>query len=333
MSTLKKRQFAAPFICALIGYKSTLKAALADCLHSYFLNTKLFSRNQFLLRFYSLTNRLSGKPPINDIQSNADNDAYLAAISFCLREPIGRTKGILQDNSVFQSRIDSLRNSQHSSHVLTKHRDSMQILQRNNFLQLQNDLQHSRIISAFHFGDFVYGLNALMCLENPQNKRVLVSQDLASETYFDNIRTCFGDRAVLGSNHLIAANTDVLQLRKLLRSKLTTLTMFCDLPQRFGESTQVSFLARKAYFPKGPATLALATKAPLLPVITYRKKQKNFVKVFPLIVPEKLEGETLEQAVTRITQSLVNILEAYLEKYPQQWKYLRLLPDYFHNPT
>ncbi|MEQ9022748.1 MAG: hypothetical protein RLN82_08330, partial [Pseudomonadales bacterium] len=80
---------------------------------------------------------------------------------------------------------------------------------------------------------------------------------------------------------------------------------------------------------RGPATLALVNRVPILPVIVFKLDGRDRIFVEPQLEPLLEPGETLAVAVRRVTQSLVELLEKYLILDPTQWRYLKLLPRYF----
>ena len=91
----------------------------------------------------------------------------------------------------------------------------------------------------------------------------------------------------------------------------------------------MKFLDRIAWFPRGPATLAITSRTPLLPVINYLHQGINKIEMTQQIEPELLPGESFESAVARITQQLINYFEQYFVRFPEQWRYLQSLPTYF----
>jgi hypothetical protein len=286
-----------------------------------FLLSSPLGRHLYLKRQLALTN------------PGATLSIFLARHAFFLREPISITEKALVGNKLFLDDVEANRNRRQTSTELARLKSSIVVLNRAAYLDLQTSHSGPRIICTFHFGNFVYGLNALMCLEQPQRNRMLLSQEKASPGYFANISNCFGDRAVHCENQLLVKDTNTLQLCQLLRSKQSTLIMFCDLPQSYGEFTEVSFLNRRAFFPKGPAVLAFATRALLVPVISYTDNGRNIVHALPTISPRRRSNEDSKSASSRITQLLINVLEEYLIQFPEQWRYLQLLPSYFHKPN
>lgn len=89
-----------------------------------------------------------------------------------------------------------------------------------------------------------------------------------------------------------------------------------------GNGIEVEFFGERTTLPAGPATLALRTGAPLLPVAAYfagRKGHRATVRP-PLAVERR--GRFREDAA-RITQTLARELEVLIRVAPEQWHLLQ----------
>ncbi len=79
------------------------------------------------------------------------------------------------------------------------------------------------------------------------------------------------------------------------------------------------FFGKLAPFPTGPATLARATRAPLIPVFVLtddtRRRCRFFVEA-PIAVAHTRDRE---RDVGEATRALVSIYERYVRTYPEQW--------------
>ena len=271
--------------------------------------------------------------PHNGSPTNHFRQQALDLLSIYLREPLTTTSEILVKNVRFLDEIEHRRNTALTKTELQQWRSSIHIARSQDYREQAAHDEGSRIIASFHFGDFIYGLNALMCLEGPHRRRLVYSQAKGSDAYYHNMRHCFGGRALTHDAQLTAAEADPLGLAQSLRKGNCTLVMFCDLPPSYGETTAVEFLGREAWFPKGPALLALTTKTPLIPVINLKNRRQNHLRIVDAIEPFRRLDESLEAAVQRITQELIGLLEAYLRRQPEQWRYLQVMPIYFAKNT
>lgn len=256
-------------------------------------------------------------------------NAYLAALSRYLHEPQRAISSLLKTNCNYLREVDRFRNTRQFRHRLNKHLRSFQFSQQDGFRCIQHRFPGSRILVSYHFGDFIYGNNVLACHEAAQRQQYFLTQLPSTAAFISNMNHCFGEARFSRRIQITADSTTPAALVARLRSEPCTLLTFADLPPGFGEPTPLRFLGREAWFPKGPAVLALMANAPIVPVLNWRQGATNRVQIYPLISPKLRDGESLQQASSRITQNLVNILEAALLHNPWQWRYLSALPSYF----
>ncbi len=89
-----------------------------------------------------------------------------------------------------------------------------------------------------------------------------------------------------------------------------------------GGGVEVEFFGETTTLPSGPATLALRTGAPLLPVAVYFRNPEGYHGVVrpPLVVERQA---SLREDVTRITQALAGELEMFIRRAPEQWHLLQ----------
>ncbi len=274
----------------------------------------------------------SKQTPVTRLSQSAEQWRNLQLHAFFLREPRARTLQILGNNQKFLAQVERRRNSVLSPAALSKHQSQFYIPQLSAFKELVDYDRRSRIVATYHFGDFVYGLNELMCHEVAGRKRLLYSQERASSAYFHNVRLAFGARGVAADGQLTADQTSPLALLDSLRQGHCTLVMFCDLPQNFGATVAVKFLGRQARFPRGPALLAVTAGVPVLPVICYQHAGQHRVHFGKYLEASVTGSGSREVAVKRVAQSLCALLEEFLARFPAQWRYLRQLPGYFIEP-
>jgi len=79
------------------------------------------------------------------------------------------------------------------------------------------------------------------------------------------------------------------------------------------------FFGRPAPFPTSPATLARATRTPLIPVFIVARGDRRHCEFFveePIEVPHTRDREA---DVAEATQRLVRTYERYVARYPEQW--------------
>jgi KDO2-lipid IV(A) lauroyltransferase len=80
----------------------------------------------------------------------------------------------------------------------------------------------------------------------------------------------------------------------------------------------VQFFGRPCLFPQGPARIALATGAPLLPGFVIRRANNSFAGIIepPIPVPEK--GSRRERGLA-MTQAYARVVEEYIRRFPALW--------------
>ena len=86
-----------------------------------------------------------------------------------------------------------------------------------------------------------------------------------------------------------------------------------------GAHLMVEFFGRPAPFPMGPALLARATHAPLIPVFVIAdgdRRRCHFLVEDPIIVAHTRDRDA---DVAQATRQLVAIYERYVRRYPEQW--------------
>ena len=79
-----------------------------------------------------------------------------------------------------------------------------------------------------------------------------------------------------------------------------------------------SLLGEETTLPPGPATLALRTGAPLLPLASYYDGDDGYRVVIRPAIPVPAEG-TRNEKVRTMTQALASEMESLIRAAPQQW--------------
>lgn len=105
-------------------------------------------------------------------------------------------------------------------------------------------------------------------------------------------------------------------IRALRENRL--LIVPCDQWPKSG--VRVTFLGRPTISTRTPATLALRTGAPVLPVDLYRAGSEHRVTVHPPIEPESRRASA--DPVAAITQEVCRTLEGFIRAHPDQWLWM-----------
>jgi KDO2-lipid IV(A) lauroyltransferase len=144
---------------------------------------------------------------------------------------------------------------------------------------------------------------------------VAVAEKLANRKitdWFTDLRAGYGIEIVLASG-----GTEIMRkLEGALRdNKAVALLSDRDLK---GRGVEVEFFGERTTLPPGPATLALRTGAPLLPVATFFDGSNGYRVVVrpPITVPE--EGSRSAK-VAAMTQALAWEMESLIRQAPEQW--------------
>lgn len=143
---------------------------------------------------------------------------------------------------------------------------------------------------------------------------VAVAERLANERiteWFTSMRGDFGIEIVLATG-----STEVMRRLEAALGENKAVALLSDRDLK-GRGVKVEFFGEETTLPPGPATLAIRTGAPLLPVSSYFEGNGHRVVITePIPVPE--EGSRSEK-VQAMTQELAHRLEKLISQAPDQW--------------
>lgn len=249
-------------------------------------------------------------------------------LSIALRRSHADIRGLLAQNRLYNKCFESRRNLPARPSQVRRYCQRIQVPQAEEYLELLRTDQRSRVVASFHFGDFLYGSARLFGLESVGRRNFVLSLNRSPDRSFVNMAAGFGASAPKRESELLYHETKTIQLSQFLRSGKVSILLFCDLPQGLNQTIEVRLLGRSSAFSVGPALLALTSAAPLLPMINFSDGNRATVHLGRQLEPSILRGESLRQAAQRITQELVSFFETYLLRYPEQWRFISLLPSY-----
>lgn len=256
---------------------------------------------------------------------------HIDSLSVCLREPRSCIHSLCRRNRRFLKRTEKRRHLLQSPQAAKQIGNTISCDQMTAFDRLCRSDSRSRIVATFHFGEFTYGINYLMSGAAARHQRYFLTLAPCQPATYTNMRRAIGPSVADRRSEIVLAKTTMRDLSALLRQPRTNLVLFCDLPNELGERINVSFLQRQAWFPKGPATLALMNRVPVVPVICVQ--QPDGLKVY---CAEQIEpparGSDRTEAVQQLTQQLVDYFARFFRQQPEQWRYLQRLPEYFAPP-
>lgn len=126
-----------------------------------------------------------------------------------------------------------------------------------------------------------------------------------------------GRRERAGVRGIPADGTSLRALRVLRRGEI--LGILIDLVPR-GESVTCIFFGRECRTAPGPARLALAAGAPIVPACLVYRQGRMRVRFEAAIDPAEIPaGDDSTAAVGEITQRLAGVLEGWVRESPEQW--------------
>ncbi len=180
-----------------------------------------------------------------------------------------------------------------------------------------------RIIDAREAGKgMIYGLPhvgnwevAAPVAVNEKVPVVAVAESLPNRRitdWFTRMRAEFGIEIVLATG----GSAVMRQLENALSdNKAVALLSDRDLK---GKGVEVEFFGETTTLPPGPATLAIRTGAPLLPVASYYDGPDRYRVVVREAIPVPEEGSRSEK-VRKMTQELAHQMEDLIRAAPEQW--------------
>jgi lauroyl/myristoyl acyltransferase len=146
-------------------------------------------------------------------------------------------------------------------------------------------------------------IEVLAVAERLSNKRIT--------DWFTTMRAEFGIEIVLATG-----SVEVMRRLEAALGENKAVALLSDRDIK-GRGVEVAFFGEVTTFPPGPATLAVRTGAPLMPVATYFDDDGYRVVVKPpLPVPD--EG-TRSNRVRALTQRLATEMEKLILEAPSQW--------------
>lgn len=159
-------------------------------------------------------------------------------------------------------------------------------------------------LSSFALSAFGYPLSFLV--RRIDNPRV--------EGLIEGTRTRFGNRSI---DKRAAARP---MLRTLHAGGIVGILV--DLNTQPHEGIFVNFFGTPASTTTGLASMALRTKAVILPVfIPWDEQRRRFVLRIDTPLDAKLTGNE-EEDIRRITSQFTSVIESYVRRYPEQWLWI-----------
>lgn len=175
---------------------------------------------------------------------------------------------------------------------------------------------HGAILVSPHLGN--WDLAARVCLALGYPLTAVVEDDWSAE-FAGQVRQRNGLRVVARARSLRPIR------RALARNE--PVALLCDVVPPGSHAVEVCFAGQRAFLPTGPARLAIASGAPLLPfaVLTLaggRRSASGDPLIFP---PATHDDASLGEQVRQMTQDLACRFERLIRQHPEQWYAFRPL--------
>jgi KDO2-lipid IV(A) lauroyltransferase len=167
------------------------------------------------------------------------------------------------------------------------------------------------IIVSMHIGNWDFAGSFVSSMYPGRTKIVVEKLSPAAYKWFSETRTNWG-------MEIINASDIKSMMRALKNGGVLVLAADRDLEKT---GYQIEFFGKKAYFPSGPAKLALAYNVPLMVGVMPRdrKDPMRFIPVFDPVALNLEKLEKTEENAEKLTRDLIKHMEDLLREYPEQW--------------
>jgi hypothetical protein len=193
------------------------------------------------------------------------------------------------------------------------------------------------VLACVHAGPYLGGLLRLLPLLPGARRLTLIRRPAA----------CAREMALCSHLRALGVDAQVLRLAErplvpalqALRDGRAVLTMI-DVPPSFWLAEvqargarqalmATSLLGHTAWLPEGPAALAVAAGAVVLPVHCSGSPRASRLHLGPLVDAARGEGESRATATARVHHALARQLDTWLRDAPEDWLLWRHLPAFF----
>ncbi len=140
--------------------------------------------------------------------------------------------------------------------------------------------------------------------------------DAKTKAFRERMRTQKGIRSIY-INPEDPTPAAIIEVVKVLKEK-KVVAMLGDRPGN-NNTIEVAFFGRKTPFPRGVATLAMATGAAVLPVFVVLKGGKYWGIIERPIYFQSSSRKGREEGIRQGMAQLAKVFERYIKKYPDQW--------------
>ena len=177
---------------------------------------------------------------------------------------------------------------------------------------------HGAIGLTAHLGNFELGAAVLAVMGFPVNAVALTHRNRRVDSFFPRHRAAVGVKLLAVQRQ---SRRDFFKacMACLERNEILGLVGDRDF---FDHGIELTLFGRPIRIPTGPAAFSLKTGAPIVPAFLVREKDDGYRFHIepPVPVPQ---GVSHDEAVRRMTQSCLDVMEKYIRRYPTQWYMFR----------
>jgi len=168
------------------------------------------------------------------------------------------------------------------------------------------------LLLTAHLGNFPLMLFKLAREGYPINIVARPMRDKNTDDYVNNLRTKGGVKTIFSYPRKVC-------IGGILNALRNNEIVVIQVDQNFGTGgVWVKFFGKLAATPIGPITLALRTKAAIIPAYMIREgRGKHQLKIFP--EEEPIIKEDRDEAILLNAIKLTRIIEGWIRKFPSQW--------------
>ena len=183
---------------------------------------------------------------------------------------------------------------------------------------LTRDSGTGLVLLTMHLGDYLYAIYRLLSLA-PARDVVILRRKAGT----DEEQACFAKLSSLGHNVATVRHSSraaALLVGHLRRGAIAVLLF--DLPARWGETREVTFLSQVMYWVEGPLILAAAGNARVIPFFAPRIEGVPHCLMMPTLDYSRGSGDLPSEH-----QQLCDAASHVVRQWPSQWHHWHLVPE------
>lgn len=204
--------------------------------------------------------------------------------------------------------------------LMRKQLDEFVIAENIDVMQKAYNKGRGVILLTAHFGNWELGAASIGSQLNiPINVLAKPQRNPLVSEWMDNMRQTFGNKVTL-------LGTNVREIYKVLSNKGIVGIVGDQRGPREG-GIRVKLFGQSTVTYPGTAAIALKLKTPIVVTITCRRPDYKYSCIFEEIeLPENYNSS--EEGITYINQKYMEILEKYVNLYPEQWFWMHNIWKY-----